>query len=67
MKFGQLIAYNICQGRQLPKHIENKALATCFFLIFSIFENKKRSGASLLDHSMHEFSRKIFFTLYSVN
>ena len=66
MKFGQLIAYNICQGRQLPKHIENKALATCFFLIFSIFENKKRSGASLLDHSMHDCPRKIFFTLYSV-
>ena len=51
----------VCPNWGLPKHTEAKLLITCFYLIQSFL--KKVS----LPHFQHDFWRKMFLTLHSIN
>ena len=52
----------VCPSRDQPKYIKTKVLTTCFYLMQSIFQNKKRSGTSLLTSFSAWFLKKNIFT-----
>ena len=54
--------------RDLPKYVGTEVLTPCFNIIFKLFlKSKKRQKLVSLPHFLHDFSRKIFLTLYSIN
>ena len=52
----------------MSKYIETKLETSCFYLILSIFSKIKRSFELVsLPHFLHNFWRKIFLPLHSIN
>ena len=52
----------------MSKYIETKLETSCFYLILSIFSKIKRSLELVsLPHFLHNFWRKIFLPLHSIN
>ena len=51
----------------LLKRIETKLQITFFYLMLSLFKKIKGMGLVSLPHFPHNFSRKIFILLYSIN
>ena len=62
-------------GKLVPDpHIKNKKWTylwnnslKCYTVCFSFFKNKKRSGINPPVAFVHDFWRKVFFTLYTIN
>ena len=51
----------------LSKYIETKLQITCFHLILSLKKKKRDLELFSLPHFSHNFWRKIFFLLYTIN
>ena len=58
----------VCASRGVPIYIKTKALTTFAFTWYkAVLENKRCLELVLLPHFLHDFLRKIFLTLYSIN
>ena len=67
-----LVLYTVCFYSLLScglwKDIETKLQTTCFSHIYRVFKKTKRSlELASLPHFLHDFWRKIFLLLYSIN
>ena len=58
--------YLVCPSRELRKYIETNYLPLAF-TSYKAFQKEKRLELVSLPHFLHNFFRKIFLMLYSVN
>ena len=62
--------YTVCfyyPSRGLSKYIESKVKITCFYLVKLFKKTKRRRELTSLPHILHDFWRKVFLNLHSIN
>ena len=66
-KFIQFV-FIVCPSQGLPKYFDTKKVLTICFYLIKLFQETK-SGLELvsLPHFLHDFWRKMFLALYSIN